>query len=189
MQGLLVLGVIILSDNKRAFFVVLLLLLLVVGVVAEGCQRPPHNLGTREALKHGPLFVVGHAPSTPRANQAAATMPSSGGILAPPSPRLALTSPRMAAAAKAWSNAGFVPPMLAILSCLNRPCQCFVVLRGDGWLAASKVSLDPSSAMGSSSDSQSYGVPAKPSALATWPALASWLVNPSGVGNEALAMW
>ncbi len=62
MQGLGVLGVIVLGDDKHIFFVIVLLLLLVVGVVAEGCQRPPHNHGAREALKRGPCFVVGHAP-------------------------------------------------------------------------------------------------------------------------------
>jgi hypothetical protein len=61
-QGLLVLGVVILGDDKRVFFVVVLLLLLVVGVVAEGCQRPPHNHGAREVLECGPRFVVGHKP-------------------------------------------------------------------------------------------------------------------------------
>ncbi len=62
MQGLVVLGVIVLGDDKRVVFVIVLLLLLVVGVVAEGCQHPPHNHGAREALKPGPCFVVGHAP-------------------------------------------------------------------------------------------------------------------------------
>ncbi len=61
-QGLVILGVVVLGDDKHVFFVIILLLLLVVGVVGEGCQRPPHNLGTREALKHGPCFAVGHAP-------------------------------------------------------------------------------------------------------------------------------
>ncbi len=62
MQGLVVLGVVVLGDDKRVFFVIILLLLLVVGVVVEGCQRPPHNHGAREALKCSPRFVVGHAP-------------------------------------------------------------------------------------------------------------------------------
>jgi hypothetical protein len=61
-QGLVVLGVIVLGDNKHIFFVVVLLLLLVIGVVAEGCQRPPRNLGARMALKRGPCFVVGYVP-------------------------------------------------------------------------------------------------------------------------------
>jgi hypothetical protein len=61
-QGFVVLGVLVLGDDKCVFFVVVLLLLLVVSVVAEGCQHPPHNLDTREALKRGPRFVVGHAP-------------------------------------------------------------------------------------------------------------------------------
>jgi hypothetical protein len=61
-QGLVVLGVIILGDDKRIFFVIILLLLLVVAVIAEGCQCPPHDLGTREALERGPCFIVGHAP-------------------------------------------------------------------------------------------------------------------------------
>jgi hypothetical protein len=153
-QGLVVLGVVVLGEDKRVFFVVLLLLLLVVGVVAEGYQRPPQDLGTREALKCGPFLLSGMRPSTPRANWAAATTPLSGCILAPPSPRLVLTLPRTAAAAKARSNAGFVAPMLAILSCPSRPCQCFVVLGGNGWSAASTVSSGPSSAVGSLSNSQ-----------------------------------
>ena len=62
MQGLDVLGVVVLGDNKGIFFVVVLLLLLNVGVVAGGCQCPPHNLGAQEALKRGPPFVVKHAP-------------------------------------------------------------------------------------------------------------------------------
>ncbi len=61
-QGFVVLGVIVLGGNKRDFFVVVLLLLLVVGVVAEGCQCPPHNLGIRKALKRGPCFIIGHVP-------------------------------------------------------------------------------------------------------------------------------
>jgi hypothetical protein len=61
-QGLVVLGVVVLGDNKCIFFVVVLLLLLVVSVVAEGYQRPPQDLGAREALKCGPCFVAGHAP-------------------------------------------------------------------------------------------------------------------------------
>jgi hypothetical protein len=64
-QGLVVLGVVVLGDDKRVFFVVVLLLLLVVGVDVEGCQRPPHDHGAREALKCGPRFVVGHAPLNP----------------------------------------------------------------------------------------------------------------------------
>jgi hypothetical protein len=61
-QGLVVLGVIVLGDDKRVFFVVVLLLLLVVGIIAVGCQCPPHDHGAREALKRGPCFVVGHKP-------------------------------------------------------------------------------------------------------------------------------
>ncbi len=61
-QGLIVLGVVVLGDDKCVFFVVVLLLLLVVGVIAEGCQCPPHNHGAWEALKRSPCFVVGHKP-------------------------------------------------------------------------------------------------------------------------------
>jgi hypothetical protein len=61
-QGLVVLGVVVLGDDKHVFFVVVLLLLLVVGVIAEGCQCPPHAHGAQEALECGPCFVVGHKP-------------------------------------------------------------------------------------------------------------------------------
>jgi hypothetical protein len=61
--GLIVLGVIlVLDDNKLVLLFVVARLFLIVSVVAEGRQRPPHNLGTRESLKCGPCFVVRHAP-------------------------------------------------------------------------------------------------------------------------------
>jgi hypothetical protein len=70
MQGLVVLGVVVLGDDKPVLpvivalllLVIVVLLLLLVGVVSEGCQCPPHDLGAQEALECGPCFVLGHAP-------------------------------------------------------------------------------------------------------------------------------
>jgi hypothetical protein len=67
-QGLVVLGVLVMGDDKPVLsvvdtlllLVVVVLLLLLVGVVVEGRQCPPHDLGAREALKYGPCFVIGH---------------------------------------------------------------------------------------------------------------------------------
>jgi hypothetical protein len=61
-QGLVVLGVVVMGDDKPVFLFVVARLLLVGGVVAEGRQHPPHNLGAWESLECSPCFIIGHAP-------------------------------------------------------------------------------------------------------------------------------
>jgi hypothetical protein len=69
-RGLVVLGVVIMGEDKPVvvavaaglLLVVVVSLSLLVGVVAEGFQHPPHNLSTCEALECCLRFIVGHAP-------------------------------------------------------------------------------------------------------------------------------
>jgi hypothetical protein len=178
-----------LGEDKCVFFVLVLLLLLVVGVVAEGCQRPPHNLGAWEALERGPCFVIGHAPldsegklgcchnAVVRAHPHAAVSASHANF-APDSSSCRGSEQRWFCGAHTC-NLVVSKSSLLMLCCAWRR-----------WLVSGVHGIFGSVlGRGFSSNSQSYGSPAKPAALASWPALASWLVNPSGVGNGALARW